>query len=51
MVMTSHLEVNLLEISPVIHQPSGLLHKEIKLLLLTALAGGCLYSLQTRVSA
>lgn len=49
--MTSRLVVNLLEISPIIHQPSSLLHKEIKFLLLTALAGGCLYSLQTHVSA
>lgn len=49
--MTSHLVVNLLEISPVIPHPSSLLHTEIKLLLLTALAGGCLYSLQTHVPA
>lgn len=51
MAMTSHLVINLLEISPVIHHPSSLLHTEIKLLLLTALAGGCPYSLQTHVSA
>lgn len=31
--VTSHFVVNLLEISPVIHHPSSILHKEIKLLL------------------
>lgn len=51
MAVTSHLVVNLLEISPVIHHLTSLFHKEIKLLLLTALAGGCLCSLETHVSA
>jgi len=40
MDMTSHLVVNLLEICPVFHHPSSLLHKQMKCLLLTALAGG-----------
>lgn len=51
MDMKSHLVISLLESSPVIHHSSSLFHKEIKLLFLTALAGGYLYSLQTNVSA
>lgn len=42
--MRSHLVVNLLEISPVIHHLCSLFHKEIKLFVFKALPRGCLYS-------